>query len=426
MSQNQNKYIVVTDAKIKLSQIINDCDKEFCFPFKKGDPISLAFTRICNMIPEEYVLPVATDSKLGGVKIGSGINITQDGTISVGAIVETDPIFTAWLSSNPDISSFFNDVGYITIETDPVFLASEAAGIDSTDTSNWNNAYSWGDHAGLYPLLSGSYLNPSWISSLEWSKITSAPAFLTSETDPVFTAWLLTNPFSGYATQSWVTSQGYLTSLPSHTHALSDLTQSGASSGQYISWNGTNWVPTSITLSAWLTNGNIGTNASSNFIGTLDDQDLVFRRNNAERLRLTNRDNLPSLEFVGNLRIINPTGASGLLTLAGGAISQANIQIFGSSGGTSNRILFRLGSTVQHVFFPSGNLGIGAPNTGVPSDDISSAILHVTSTTKGFLPPRMTTTQRNAIASPAAGLIIYNTTDNKHQGWNGTTWNDFY
>ena len=43
----------------------------------------------------------------------------------------------------------------------------------------------------------------------------------------------------------------------------------------------------------------------------------------------------------------------------------------------------------------------------------ASAKLQLDSTTKGFLPPRMTTTQRNAIASPAAGLMIYNTTTAK-------------
>ena len=40
----------------------------------------------------------------------------------------------------------------------------------------------------------------------------------------------------------------------------------------------------------------------------------------------------------------------------------------------------------------------------------NSALLNVTSTTQGFLPPRMTTTQKNAIGTPAAGLIVYDTT----------------
>jgi len=56
----------------------------------------------------------------------------------------------------------------------------------------------------------------------------------------------------------------------------------------------------------------------------------------------------------------------------------------------------------------------------------SSAILQADSTTKGFLPPRMTTVQRDAIVTPVAGLVVYNTTDNKHQGFDGSTWNNFY
>lgn len=50
--------------------------------------------------------------------------------------------------------------------------------------------------------------------------------------------------------------------------------------------------------------------------------------------------------------------------------------------------------------------GIG---TIVPN---ASAQLEVNSTTKGFLPPRMSTLQRDAIVNPAIGLQIYNTTTN--------------
>ena len=51
-----------------------------------------------------------------------------------------------------------------------------------------------------------------------------------------------------------------------------------------------------------------------------------------------------------------------------------------------------------------------------------SAELDVTSTTKGFLPPRMDSTQRNAIVSPASGLTIYNTSINSVQVYNGKAW----
>jgi len=41
---------------------------------------------------------------------------------------------------------------------------------------------------------------------------------------------------------------------------------------------------------------------------------------------------------------------------------------------------------------------------------VASAMLDIVSTTSGFLPPRMTTAQKNAIATPAAGLVVYDTT----------------
>jgi nitrogen fixation protein len=59
---------------------------------------------------------------------------------------------------------------------------------------------------------------------------------------------------------------------------------------------------------------------------------------------------------------------------------------------------------------------------GKASTADASSILDLVSTTRGFLPPRMTTTQRNAIASPAAGLIVYDTTLNLPHFFNGTIW----
>ena len=49
----------------------------------------------------------------------------------------------------------------------------------------------------------------------------------------------------------------------------------------------------------------------------------------------------------------------------------------------------------------NAQVGIG---TTVPD---GSAQLDLTSTTKGFLPPRMLASQQDAIASPVAGLIVY-------------------
>ena len=70
-------------------------------------------------------------------------------------------------------------------------------------------------------------------------------------------------------------------------------------------------------------------------------------------------------------------------------------------------------------------LGISFAQVGIGTiTPNSSAELDVTSTTKGFLPPRMTQTQRDAIASPAEALIVY-CTDCSPAGfyyYDGTAW----
>jgi microcystin-dependent protein len=77
----------------------------------------------------------------------------------------------------------------------------------------------------------------------------------------------------------------------------------------------------------------------------------------------------------------------------------------------------------------SGNVGI--TNTLLVGEDVyiggaagidGSAILGVASTTKGFLPPRMTTVQRQAINSPAKGLIVFDNDLNSIFTYNGTSW----
>lgn len=52
----------------------------------------------------------------------------------------------------------------------------------------------------------------------------------------------------------------------------------------------------------------------------------------------------------------------------------------------------------------------------------ASAILKIDSVTKGILIPRMTTAERVAIASPATGLLVYDSTLNQFYYYNGSAW----
>jgi len=58
---------------------------------------------------------------------------------------------------------------------------------------------------------------------------------------------------------------------------------------------------------------------------------------------------------------------------------------------------------------------VGINSTGDAPN--SSAMLDVSSTTKGFLPPRMTAAEIALITSPANGLVVFNTTDGKFYGF---------
>ncbi len=65
---------------------------------------------------------------------------------------------------------------------------------------------------------------------------------------------------------------------------------------------------------------------------------------------------------------------------------------------------------------PGGKIGIG---TNAPN---ASSILDLSTTTAGLLFPRLTTIEKDAIVSPAAGLAVYDSTVNKLNVYNGSAW----
>lgn len=77
--------------------------------------------------------------------------------------------------------------------------------------------------------------------------------------------------------------------------------------------------------------------------------------------------------------------------------------------------LFLLGS----VELSAQSITISGSGTGSPDP---SAILDLNDTTRGFLPPRVTTTQMNNISSPAAGLLVYNSDSAGYFYYNSSAW----
>jgi len=80
-------------------------------------------------------------------------------------------------------------------------------------------------------------------------------------------------------------------------------------------------------------------------------------------------------------------------------------------------LIFQTNSNERMRIDSTGSVGIGTSSPDV------SALLDVSSTTKGFLPPRMSTAQRDAIGGATQeGLILYNVTTDKLQVFSGGAW----
>ena len=118
------------------------------------------------------------------------------------------------------------------------------------------------------------------------------------------------------------------------------------------------------------------------------------------------------------------TGTQGVIQVNG----STNVVGFITSSGAGDLAIgdFLLGASVTaatgNFIFDSSTGSIRLVTTADNSVADASAIMEMESTTKGFLPPRMTTTQRDAIGSPATGLVVYNTTTDKLNVYTGAAW----
>ena len=142
-----------------------------------------------------------------------------------------------------------------------------------------------------------------------------------------------------------------------------------------------------------------------------------------------NTDPKVRLDVNGTTRVTSATSviSSGEGLEMGYASGQAEVLVYDRTGFSYKD--YRLRASNIKIYGGGGAGGIdvnSSAQVGInQSSPNASAQLDVTSTTRGFLPPRMTTTQRDAISSPAAGLVIYNTTTSKLQVYT-TAWTDLH
>lgn len=134
---------------------------------------------------------------------GTTLDLTANRSWNVGDVLTSGTYSNpSWITSlaysklsgaPTNISFFTNDSAYITSSALSPYLTSATA-------------------ASTYVALAGSYTNPSWLVSIPWSKITSAPSFITSAA----------------------------------ISSLTDITLTSLASGNFLRYNGTAWVNTNL------------------------------------------------------------------------------------------------------------------------------------------------------------------------------------
>lgn len=144
-------------------------------------------------IYDEYMYINSSWEKIGTTDIDLS-NYLQTTDIAAWAKSANKPTYTASeVGALPDtttiptkVSDLTNDSGYITsyTETDPIFSASAAAGISSTDISNWNAK---SDFSGSYNDLSNKPTIPAAQVQSDWNATSGMGVILNKPTIPAAT-----------------------------------------------------------------------------------------------------------------------------------------------------------------------------------------------------------------------------------------------
>jgi hypothetical protein len=168
----------------------------------------------------------------------------------------------------------------------------------------------------------------------------------------------------------------------------------------------------------WALTGNAS--AVTDFLGTTNNRTMRFRTNNVERMVIdsTGRVGIGTATPTFGLDVNGTARVSALLTLGAGISFTGSNPTIGSNSAliitksnfgayiSSNAGTADIASFTTNAF--GQNTSIAFPCTFGVANTLanSSSLIDMVSTTRGILIPRMTLTQRNAIASPAAGLQV--------------------
>lgn len=384
-----------------------------------------------NIVFQETQSSTSNDFGLVNLKIGNGTPVIG----SISAVDWSAGPYSFKVEMDASGGTNFSLFGVSDISSVPYSLfADKAATVDSvsinqiSDLPNLsisNDTLFYGSLGSLY--IDGSVTNE--IQDLQLNGDTLSISLNPSATKIDLSGYLDNTNLTEAQVDSFANNNGYLLTEVdgSITNEIQDLTISSNS----LSITG-NTSATSIDLSGYLDNTNLTEAQVDSFANnngylltevdgsiTNEIQDLSIAANS---LSITGNTSATSIDLSGYLdntvlteaqvdSFANNNGY--LLTEIDGSVTNEiqNIEEVLTTGNDAN------GKDLVDL----GNVAIGSQSAD------ASALLDVSSTTQGLLPPRMTQVQRNAISNPAAGLIVWCTdcgTNGLFSGYNGTGWAD--
>jgi hypothetical protein len=152
---------------------------------------------------------------------------------------------------------------------------------------------------------------------------------------------------------------------------------------------------------------------------SIDNTEIIDSSRNIKNINLMSSLTLESntLNYFDSITLEDISGNNLILLNKHGIGTCAKLDIFDTSSGTPIRRVHLSSNPAQNSYIKNP-FTFSETNTGTDA----SSQLEVHSTSKGFLPPRMTQNQKLAISSPAQGLEVYDTTINSKSYYNGINW----